>query len=80
MSLNQDFEEEYQRGYEAGRRAALAEFHTEWGVDSSWGTDGIRGSETAHGTALEIASNIRSAGHEAHVVWRGVTGWHKEES
>lgn len=48
---------------------------TEWGVNSPWGF---------HPTADQAAArrtvhNMREAGHEATVVWRGITAWQEEE-
>lgn len=89
MSLNEDFEREreeaYANGYHDGLRAGKLAFHTEWGVDAP-GLEGVyavgRGKTTTerHAVARGVTSNMREAGHEAHVVWRGVTDWHKEES
>ena len=49
-------------------------FGTEWGVSSPWGfsiaTDYIE--------AAAVVRNMRAAGHDASVVWRGTTPWHYE--
>lgn len=74
----------YDVGYEAGYHAALAGFRTEWGTTNPWGDHPIdnwsAGKTDDHATAVSIVSNLREAGHGAHVIWRGVTDWHKEES
>ena len=44
---------------------------TEWGVISPWGTHPASDREAATTTAR----NMRTAGHDARIVWRGVTNW-----
>lgn len=44
---------------------------TEWGVKDPWGTHAVERLDVA----ITIASNMRAAGHDARVVWRGVTDW-----
>lgn len=51
---------------------SVPDFKTEWGVKSPWGCDASKDRETAE----SVAGNMRDAGHEATVVWRGVTEWH----
>ncbi|AXH44420.1 hypothetical protein PP356_gp40 [Arthrobacter phage MargaretKali] len=50
----------------------MSDFKTEWGVLSPWGCNPSKSRETAEA----VAANMRKAGHEASVVWRGVTEWH----
>jgi len=52
------------------------EFSTEWGVKSPWGCERVASYEMA----VTIAANMRTAGHEASIVWRGITPWHYEFS
>jgi hypothetical protein len=52
----------------------MSDFATEWGVLSPWGCNAAKDREAAS----IIAGNMQSAGHEASVVWRGVTAWHHE--
>lgn len=44
---------------------------TEWGVRSKWGDSDVGSKEDAQ----KIVKNMKSAGHDAEVVWRGVTPW-----
>jgi len=44
---------------------------TEWGVRSPWGDDAAKDKDTAD----TIVKNMRSGGHDAEVIWRGVTPW-----
>lgn len=44
---------------------------TQWGVRSPWGDDAAKDKDTAQ----TIVKNMKSAGHDAEVVWRGVTPW-----
>lgn len=46
-------------------------FTTEWGVASPWGTSSVEDLATA----MTIVKNMKSAGHKAEVVYRGVTTW-----
>ena len=46
-------------------------FTTEWGVASPWGTSSVEDLESA----MIIMKNMKSAGHKAEVVYRGVTAW-----
>lgn len=50
----------------------MSDFKTEWGVKSKWGLDASKDRETAE----SVVTNLRAAGHEACVIWRGVTEWH----
>lgn len=53
----------------------MDEHSTEWGVRSPWGD-----SPSADlATAQKVAENMRTAGHKATVIWRGVTKWMEEE-
>jgi hypothetical protein len=56
------------------RMPAMSDFATEWGVKSPWGLDAAKDRDTA----ATIVANMRSGGHEASVIWRGVTEWHHE--
>lgn len=49
---------------------------TEWGVDSPFGGPGAV-SDLA--SAETMVKNMRKAGHEAKVVWRGVTDWQDKD-
>ena len=44
---------------------------TEWGTRTPWGDSATKDRETAEG----IVKNMKSAGHDAEVIWRGVTAW-----
>lgn len=48
---------------------------TEWGVESPWGRHPAEGREAAD----RITSNMRSAGHEARVIWRAVSDWQEAD-
>lgn len=48
---------------------------TEWGVRSPWGD----GASTDCEAARVTVKNMREAGHEASVIWRGVTEWQVKE-
>jgi hypothetical protein len=50
----------------------MSDFVTEWGVKSPWGCNPA----TSQESAARIVHNMRDAGHEAAIVWRGVTDWH----
>lgn len=50
----------------------MSDFATEWGVKSPWGCH----MAASRDAALTTAANMREAGHEASVIWRGVTEWH----
>ena len=56
----------------AAASKAKEEFTTEWGVKSPWGLDSSKSLEIAE----NVAANMQEAGHEASVIWRGVTAWH----
>ena len=59
---------------------STTEFATEWGVawslPESHGTDALRDRQTAE----RMVKNMKSAGHEARIVWRGITPWHEAET
>jgi hypothetical protein len=50
----------------------VSDFATEWGVKSPWGCDAVKD----RAMAATIVANMRDGGHEASIVWRGVTEWH----
>ena len=50
----------------------MSDFSTEWGVKSPWGFT-IAASQKE---AEAVVHNMRLGGHDASVVWRGVTAWH----
>ena len=52
------------------------EFATEWGV--AWSLPEANGTDAAKSRAIaqRAVSNLKEAGHEARVVWRGITPWH----
>jgi hypothetical protein len=52
----------------------VSDFSTEWGVKSPWGLDAAKDRDTA----ANIARNMRDAGHDASIIWRGVTEWHHD--
>jgi len=47
-------------------------FGTEWGVSSPWGFN----PSDDYVAAAAVVRNMRAAGHDASIVWRGVTPWH----
>lgn len=52
----------------------MSDFKTEWGVQSPWGCTPAESREVAEG----VASNMREGGHDASIIWRGVTEWHHD--
>lgn len=52
----------------------MNEFKTEWGVNSPWGCSA---SESYQNAYVQVR-NMREAGHEASIIWRGVTEWHHD--
>lgn len=52
----------------------MQEFGTEWGVSSPWGFS----TATDRTEAAAVVRNMRAGGHNASIVWRGVTPWHHE--
>lgn len=53
----------------AGRRM---ERSTEWGVKDPWGMHPVaEGFEKSR----QMVKNMRQAGHQAQIIWRGVTRW-----
>jgi len=50
----------------------MSDFKTEWGVKSPWGCDASKDRDAAE----LVAKNMRAAGLDATVIWRGVTEWH----
>lgn len=52
----------------------MSEFATEWGVKSAWGCAASVNRETA----ATVVRNMKEAGHEASLIWRGVTAWHHD--
>jgi hypothetical protein len=48
---------------------------TEWGVESPWGTTAVDDRDTAE----RIRANMRTAGHQARIVWRAVSDWQEPD-
>lgn len=54
----------------------MSDFSTEWGVLSPWGANPSK----SYSDAFSIVRNMREAGHDASIIWRGVTEWHHDIS
>ncbi len=50
----------------------MSDFTTQWGVKSTWGCSAAG----SYQEAVKQVVNMRAAGHEASIIWRGVTEWH----
>jgi hypothetical protein len=56
------------------------EIVTEWGFEDNFGPRAMSvPDETAEKKARDIVRNMHTVGREAHVVWRGVTEWVREQ-
>jgi len=53
------------------------EFTTEWGV--AWSLPEANGTDAAktRAVAQRTVDSMKAAGHEARVVWRGITPWYE---
>lgn len=52
----------------------MSNFKTQWGVKSTWGCSAAGSREDA----AKQVENMLAAGHEASIIWRGVTEWHHD--